>query len=202
LNELWHKNRNNAGYLEQPEANITDSEPDEWWKSVAINLKGPYLIGRSFILHLVRKQSGLRTICNVTSIGAHMILPGMSAYNIAKLALCRLTEYEDGEYGSQSQSQSQGGGGVIAFCLNPGGVDTDMGRRLPEEKQVYLTDTPQLPADTTVWLTRERREWLAGRYVTVNWDMEQLEGWAGQIVEKDLLKAKLDIGDLPLGTSR
>jgi NAD(P)-dependent dehydrogenase (short-subunit alcohol dehydrogenase family) len=47
-----------------------------------------------------------------------MLLPGMSAYNTAKLAVARFTEYQDAEYGNQ---------GLIAFCLHPGGVKTDMG---------------------------------------------------------------------------
>jgi hypothetical protein len=45
---------------------------------------------------------------------------------------------------------------------------------LEPEKQAYLTDAVDLPADTTVWLTSQRRNWLAGRYVSVQWDMRSI----------------------------
>lgn len=149
----------NAGWLE-PELTITDSNPEDWWSSLAINLKGPYLMGRSFIPLLLLKQNGLKTVLNTVSIGAHMIFPGMSAYNTAKVGVCRLTEYEDAEYSDQ---------GLIAISMHPGGVMTNMGLRLPPEKQKMLTDTHELVSDTTVWCTAERRPWLSGRYVSVQW---------------------------------
>lgn len=46
------------------------------------------------------------------------------------------------------------------MSIHPGGVKTDLSSLLPEElKSVLLNDTPQLSADTMVWLTSERREW-------------------------------------------
>ena len=175
----------NAGHLE-PEKLIADSDPVDWWHSVEINLKGPYLVAQSFIPLLLQKKNGLKTICNVVSIGAHMLLPGMSAYNTAKLAVCRLTEYLDAEYSSQ---------GLITLAIHPGGVPTEMGLKLPAEKRVMLTDTHELVSDTTVWLTAARRDWLRGRYISVQWDMEQLEEHSADIVQKDLLKVKLMVGD-------
>jgi hypothetical protein len=43
---------------------------------------------------------------------------------------------------------------------------------MPAEIQQFLVDDPALGVDTVVWLTAERREWLAGRYVNVAWDMK------------------------------
>jgi hypothetical protein len=42
-----------------------------------------------------------------------------------------------------------------------------------------------------VWLTQERREWLAGRYISCNWDMEELMMKKDEIVKGDKLKMKL-----------
>lgn len=113
-------------------------------------------------------------------------MPGMSAYNVAKLATCRLTEYEAAEYGDK---------GLIPFTLHPGGVPTDMGFRLPPEKQAFLTDTHELVSDTIVWSTVSRRDWLSGRYISVQWDMKELEEHARKIVDQDLLKVKLMVGN-------
>ncbi|KAF2092386.1 short chain dehydrogenase reductase [Rhizodiscina lignyota] len=175
----------NAGYLE-PEKPVSESDPVEWWKSMEINLKGPYLVARSFIPFLMQKPNGLKVLCNTVSIGAHMLFPGMSAYNTAKLAVCRLTEYEDVEYADQ---------GLISFSIHPGGVPTDMAFKLPKEKQVMLTETHELVSDTTVWLTAQRREWLKARYVSVQWDMQELEEHSKEVVEQDLLKVKLMVGN-------
>jgi hypothetical protein len=56
--------------------------------------------------------------------------------------------------------------------------------------ELDLIDTPELAADSLVWLTRERREWLAGRYVSCNWDMEELEERKEEMVG-DKLKLRI-----------
>ena len=56
-----------------------------------------------------------------------------------------------------------------------------------------FVETPQLSADTLVYLTKEKREWLAGRYVNCTWDMPQLMAMEGDIVEGDKLKVRLVI---------
>ncbi len=44
-------------------------------------------------------------------------------------------------------------------------------------------------------LVGQRREWLAGRYVSANWDVPELLAREDKIVQGDLLKFKLDFGD-------
>jgi NAD(P)-dependent dehydrogenase (short-subunit alcohol dehydrogenase family) len=167
----------NAGFLEQGAA-LADAEVEMWWKSFEVNVKGTFLVCRSFIPQLIKKSNGLKAVAIVTSIGAMMVLPGMSAYNNAKLASMRLAEYIKLEYGPQ---------GVVAFSIHPGGVDTDLARNLDESMHALLTEQPDLPADTIVWLTKERREWLGGRFVNTMWDMKDFEERKEEIVEKGLL---------------
>jgi hypothetical protein len=54
-----------------------------------------------------------------------------------------------------------------------------------------LTDTLEPVANTIVWLTKERREWLSGPYVSVQWDMLELEKKAKEIIGKNLLKVRM-----------
>jgi hypothetical protein len=42
-----------------------------------------------------------------------------------------------------------------------------------------------------VWLSKEKREWLSGRFVSCNWDVEELEAMREKIVEGDLLKYRM-----------
>jgi hypothetical protein len=38
-----------------------------------------------------------------------------------------------------------------------------------------------------VWLAKEPRPWLSGRYVAANWDVDELEAQKDEIVKKDKL---------------
>lgn len=42
-----------------------------------------------------------------------------------------------------------------------------------------------------VWLTKKQLSWLGGRYVSANWDVEELEAMKDEIVEGDKLKQRL-----------
>lgn len=171
---------NNAGYLET-RGKIMESDPTEWWKSWSVNVKGPYLVTRAFLPQIL-ERGGQKIIVNLSSIAAHLRSPGGSAYQTSKLAVLRFTEFLDVDHGPD---------GVLTFAIHPGGVLTDMGRKLPWERQPALIDTPQLCADTLVALTKERLEWLAGRYVSATWDVEELISKKDDILAKDLLKVRL-----------
>lgn len=80
------------------------------------------------------------------------VLPG-STFSINVLTV--LHTYAEVDYGSQ---------GLLAYAVHPG-VPTEMGLRMPSESHFVLTDTPELSGDAIAFLTRERREWLAGRYI-------------------------------------
>lgn len=172
---------NNAGTLEATKR-IHESDPSDWWKSYEINVKGTYLVTRSFVPELLKKSSGLKTIVNVTSVGAHLVIPSMSSYNTGKLAICRFTEYLQAEYGSD---------GVIALSFHPGGVKTELSLSLPQAMHEFITETPELAADSVVWLTGTRKEFLGGVYVDTTWDMGEFEKRKEDIVKKGLLRVRL-----------
>ncbi|KGO36468.1 Short-chain dehydrogenase/reductase SDR [Penicillium expansum] len=171
---------NNAGYLEQ-RAKIADSDPEEWWRTWNVNVRGPYLVTRAFLPQMLTK-GGEKIVVNLSSIAAHLISPGGSAYQTSKLALQRWTEFLHTDHGPD---------GILTFAVHPGGVLTDMGKRLPVETQAVLTETPRLCADTLVFLTERRREWLAARYISVTWDMEEFLGREEEIVQGDKLKVRM-----------
>ena len=105
---------NNAGVLGAMKP-ITESDPDEWWNTWTINLRGTYLVTRAFLPLMLK--GGDKQIVNVSSVGAHCLVPGTSAYQPSKLAQLRFTEFICAEYGGQ---------GVMAFCIHPGNVVTDI----------------------------------------------------------------------------
>lgn len=105
---------NNAGVL-SAKANVADSDPDDWWKAWTVNVRGTYLVTRAFLPLML--EGGDKQIVNVCSVGAHVVSPGLSAYQRSKLAQLRFTEFVCAEYGEQ---------GVVAFCIHPGNIPTDI----------------------------------------------------------------------------
>ncbi|MCJ1400677.1 hypothetical protein MMC11_003885 [Xylographa trunciseda] len=170
---------NNAGYLEVFTP-IVDSDPDEWWKTWTVNVRGPYLVTRAFLPLMLK--GGDKTIVNLSSVGAHATQPGASGYETTKLAVCRFTEFIVVEYGKQ---------GVIAFAVHPGGVMTELASNMPKQSHGILIDTPEMAADVITFLTGEKRTWLAGRYISCNWDMEEFLKMEKDIVDRDLLKFRM-----------
>lgn len=172
---------NNAGRLEKW-CLLADSDPDSWWRTWEINVKGTYLMTRAFLPILL--AGGEKTIINMNSVGALLSRPGASAYQTGKLALLRLTEFTHVEYGDM---------GVLAFALHPGAVDTELIRNLPAMYHSNLVDSPELAADTIVWLTQEKRMWLNGRYLSANWDMDEIMAREEEIVKGGKLKVGLQL---------
>ncbi|KAH7066798.1 oxidoreductase-like protein [Paraphoma chrysanthemicola] len=178
---------NNAGYLSSF-AGIPDTDPEEWWRDWEVNVKGVYLVTHAFWPLLL--NSDMKIILNVSSIGATAMTPLSSSYSSGKLAILRLTEFINQDHG-------EGKDGMLAIALHPGGVKTELATGMPEAYHGWLIDTPELAGDTFAWLGAERREWLAGRYVSACWDMEELSRKKEGIVAGDLLKVRLAVNTFP-----
>lgn len=159
---------------------LAESDPAEWWRTWEVNVKGVYLCTKTFIPLVLR--SSLRTIITVSTAGAHMLTPGLDGYQTGKFALCRLTEFVDDRYREQ---------GLITMTVHPGDVITDMADVVPEEIRRFMLDKPQLAGDTLVWLAKEKRTWLGGRFINCCWDMREFEAKQEEVVKKDLLKFRM-----------
>ena len=105
---------NNAGIVGNIQP-VADSDPDDWWNTWTVNIRGPYLITRAFLPLMLR--GGDKQIVNVSSVGAHLLNPGLSSYQTSKLALLRFTEFVSTEYSNS---------GLVTFCIHPGNVLTDL----------------------------------------------------------------------------
>jgi len=171
---------NNAGYLEKwfP---IAETDPAEWWKSWEVNMKGTFLCCHHLLPMVLKSDAKL--VLNLSSAGAHNLSLGGSAYQTSRFAACRFTEFVVQDYA---------GTGLVAIAVHPGGVPTELALRMPEHKHAILIDTAELAADAMVWLSRERREWLSGRFVSCCWDMKELEGKKDEIEKNvELLKFRM-----------
>jgi NAD(P)-dependent dehydrogenase (short-subunit alcohol dehydrogenase family) len=129
---------NNAGVIEPPTP-IGDSDPELWWNTWTVNVRGPYLVTRAFLPLLLKGD--YKHIVNTTSVGAHAVMPGLSAYQPGKLAVLRFTEFINAEYGDK---------GVLAYAVHPGAIITeifDSFGGLPEElkdSRSWLSGSPRV----------------------------------------------------------
>ncbi|KAK6821247.1 hypothetical protein PG987_015647 [Apiospora arundinis] len=173
---------NNAGYLPASER-MGEGAAADWLHCAEVNIKGLYRVSR-FFLPLVLKSVTARTVINVGSQGAHYVAPTMSAYQTSKFAVCRLTEFAAIEYADE---------GLVAVTVHPGCLRTELALNLPEDFHDLLVDAPELPGDTFVWIAKERRDWLTGRYMEANWDMEEFEGKKEDVIKRDVLKFRMTV---------
>jgi NAD(P)-dependent dehydrogenase (short-subunit alcohol dehydrogenase family) len=162
----------NAAYLSTPEA-IATSDTSEWWKGYEINVLGTYLLGKYFVNQSqpVRGNPVFISVnTSATNVGARFSTP-LSGYVTSKLATASLVEFLQVENPH-----------IKAFNLTPGNVQSDLNAKA-NVPQYPPTDSPELMANFAVWLAGPDSDFLAGRFVWANWDVE------GLIAAKDKILA-------------
>jgi hypothetical protein len=64
-------------------------------------------------------------------------------------------------------------------------------RTCPSAFHANLIDEPDLPAGFAVWLCSGKADWAKGRYLSCNWDVDELTQLKDQIIQDDLLVNRL-----------
>jgi NAD(P)-dependent dehydrogenase (short-subunit alcohol dehydrogenase family) len=156
---------------------------------IDINLLGSVRVARQFT-PLLLESKGARTFIVITSVAAHFTHSELTpiAYNISKQAVCDLVEHMENDHGKD---------GLISYAVHPGAVLTPQTEHHSLEKgdiwEQALVDDIGLCGGFLTWLTKERRQWLSGRYLAVTWDVDELEKKRDDIVNQDLLKFKMAV---------
>lgn len=154
------------------QATLAGSTPDKWWTDFEINVKGTYLMTKGFLSLLGTEKKGYVVSMNTGIAG--MVAPGMSSYSISKTAELRLVEYFAAEHPNAQH-----------VSLQPGVVATDM---VVDSFKRFALDTPEIVGGTGVWLSTDAANFLNGRFVSVNWDVEDLMKKKDQITAGNDLK--------------
>lgn len=178
----------NAGYL-GPWVKIGESDPDGWWRNWEVNMRGSYHVVRYTLPHLIESakkhaaggRSGGHMIL-VSSIGSLFVMAGASDYQTSKHAINRLCEFVQADHEAD---------GIKCFAMHPGGVATDLGRNMPAQFHESLVDDPELAASFAVWLSSGAADWAKGRYLSANWDVEELTELKDGILKDDLLVTRM-----------
>jgi NAD(P)-dependent dehydrogenase (short-subunit alcohol dehydrogenase family) len=173
---------NNAG-VSGPSTPLAETDPDEWWRTVEVNLRGPMLCAHAVLPGMIRRSGGV--IVNIGSYaGIRPDTGGFSAYTVSKAALVRL---------SDSLAATCGGQGVQVFTLSPGLVHTamadagDVFSHIPESE---WTPVAQVAA-TVLRLAAGDAQLLNGRFFHVQDDLDELLREAERIEREGLYTLRL-----------
>ncbi len=179
---------NNAG-ITGPIQPVIDTDPDQWWQTIEVNLRGSFLVTRLVLPAMIARSSG--RIINISSGAAYGIFPNLSSYATSKAALTHFTRCLAVEVERYNIS-------VIAF--NPGFVQTPMLQAaatssevdpLSREafRQVIESGSARSIADVIpklMYLAAGHADTLSGRFLDVNDDFNHIAEAHDEIAATDL----------------
>jgi len=200
---------NNAGYLE-PCMPFAQQDMANWKRTIESNILGVGYVTHQFLRHNFAVVGGSPdgttpgknkealhnvSVITTTSIGSFdYLLPGLSGYQTSKTWANRFTQFLDAEYGSTS---SFGAEGLRALCFHPGGIPTELAQNLPkfmlDNWRDNGHDSPDLSGGFTAWLLTPEADFLRGRYASATWDVDELVAKKQDILDKDLLKCRVEM---------
>jgi NAD(P)-dependent dehydrogenase (short-subunit alcohol dehydrogenase family) len=179
---------NNAA-VATPVGPAWEVDPEEWWRCIEVNLRGPFLCARAVLPGMLARRRG--RIVNLVAVAAYLTFPFASGYASSKAALVRFTDALAAETREH---------GISVFALRPGMVQTDMQRQLAASPylrsrragQAHELVPPELAAEALVFLASGRADALTGRFIDVTRDdIPELARRADEIVREDLLAMRL-----------
>ena len=184
---------NNAGTQERG-GPLWELDPDEWKRTIDVNLTGQFFVTRAVLPGMVQRGSG--RIVNMSSAAA--VVPGgytyFSAYASAKAGLNRMTE----TLASELQ-----GHGISVFAIHPGGVRTDLlatnfnpdlEKYVPgRAERMWSTDTPvERAVNLCLQLVSGQADALSGAYFSIEDDVEEIARRADEVQQRDLYKLRIN----------
>src|SRR3989442_1158399 len=117
---------NNAGiFFIKP---VAETTPDDFTRTIAVNLMAPFLVTRALVPHLVRRGSG--HFVTIGSISDHVAFTGSTAYAASKFGLRGMHEVLRAELSRT---------GVRTTLVSPGPVDTPMWDPIDPDAQPGFT---------------------------------------------------------------
>jgi NAD(P)-dependent dehydrogenase (short-subunit alcohol dehydrogenase family) len=178
---------NNAGIF-GPIDVCWDADPDEWWRCLEVNVRGPFLCTRAVLPMMIERRHG--RIVNLSSGAGLTPIPDVSAYCCSKAALVRLTD---------CVAKEVEGFGICVFAVNPGQVATGMHELLaasPAWLKRRGSHSPtfmpaERPAELVVRLAAGEADTLTGRLINVNDHLDDLIRRAETIQRDDLYTLRL-----------
>jgi 3-oxoacyl-[acyl-carrier protein] reductase len=144
------------------------AKPEDFDKLLSTNLKPVFLISKYATKVMLRQRAG--RIINITSVVGHTGNAGQSMYAATKAAMTGFTK---------SIAQELAGAGILANCVAPGFIETDMTSELKDEvKEMILAKIPlkrlgrpDEVASAVAFLASDAASYITGSTLHVNGGM-------------------------------
>ncbi|KAF2666752.1 hypothetical protein BT63DRAFT_457706 [Microthyrium microscopicum] len=169
----------------------TLEEPD-FERTMTNNIFGTRNTAKYFLPLLSQSKDGAKMFVATSSSCAWLEHTQISplGYNLSKLVINRMVESIHNYYHEKD--------GIVAYSIHPGQIKTDLTKRTQELPnaamwEAVLVDDVSLPGGFVTSLAKEKPQWLSGRYLTANWDVDELLAMKDDIVPQDKLKARMII---------
>ncbi|KAF7536568.1 hypothetical protein G7054_g4407 [Neopestalotiopsis clavispora] len=168
-----------------PREPLTEADPHAFLEAIQQNLGGALWMSLAFARHAAPNA----TVVNVSSSAAHMNFGGVYAsYSVAKWANYRLWDLLGHQFPD-----------LRVFHIQPGIVDTAMNREAGGVAASGHEDKASLPAGFMVWLASPEAQFLKGKFLWTNWDVDELKAKAEEIQSGSFLN--LDLVGWPFSES-
>lgn len=172
---------NNAGIRDRDAALPWEADPDDWWKTVETNVRGPFLLAQAVLPGMLRRRRG-RVVTLASGVGLRQETE-YSAYAVGKAAANRLTDCLAGAVANT---------GVVVLDLSPGLVRTDMTEGMWPELDADAYGGTEPIVEAVLAVARGELDPLHGRFVhAVKDDVAELAARAGEIAETDARTLRL-----------
>lgn len=149
---------NNAGLVET-EQPLWEADVDEWWQVMVTNVRGPFLLMRAVVPHMIAAGGG--RVVNLNSGSGTRESDVLTAYHASKSALARLT-------GGVALAGADHG--VRAFDLAPGVIESDMTHSMQmHEGRTDWTDPEDVKA-LVLAIAHGELDGFSGRFVRAGTD--------------------------------
>lgn len=112
---------NNAGIDANQWHDVADWPIDDFDNIIAVNVRGPFLIAKYSIPHLLEAGGG--AMLHISSVCAVTVWAGDSAYDMSKAALNMLSDHIAVEYGARGITSNTLMPGVVRTALHEGVMD-------------------------------------------------------------------------------
>jgi NAD(P)-dependent dehydrogenase (short-subunit alcohol dehydrogenase family) len=164
----------NAGIDATEWHDVADWDVDEFDRIVATNLRGPFLVARAAIPHMLDNDPPTRgAIVHMSSVCAITVWAGDCAYDMSKAGLNMLSDHIAVEYGSR---------GIRSNTLMPGAIRTELhesvmeamndGRAFEREllgrHPIGRFGTVQDVADACVFLCADEAGFITGANISID----------------------------------
>ncbi|KAF2691754.1 oxidoreductase [Lentithecium fluviatile CBS 122367] len=152
-----------------PQEPIKEVDGEKFLDAVQHNIRGSFWVAQAFLRHATNDA----TVIEINSSAAHMSFGAVfGCYSVAKMAVFRLWE-----------AVAAGSPELRIFHVQPGVVATDMNKEAGGVEAIGFEDHVSLPATFSLWLASPEANFLKGKFLWANWDVDELKTNAKEIEE-------------------